>query len=47
MWSSIVDFLLRKIITKENLLAIAVCLMVILIVIFTTDTSPQWIYQGF
>jgi hypothetical protein len=33
--------------TRENLWALALCLMLIALVIFTADTSPQWIYQGF
>lgn len=31
----------------ENLLALALAVLLILIVIFTIDTSPTWIYQGF
>lgn len=33
--------------TRENFLAILICLMIIAILILTTDQSPQWIYQGF
>lgn len=33
--------------TRENLLALLLCLILILLVIFTADTSPTWIYQGF
>ena len=33
--------------TKENLLAVILCLILILLVIFTADSSPTWIYQGF
>lgn len=33
--------------TRENLLALLLCLILIALVIFTTDTSPTWIYQGF
>ncbi len=33
--------------SKENLLALALALMVILLIIAVTDSSPQWIYQGF
>ncbi len=39
----IIDFLF----TRENLLALLLCLIMILLVIFTADTSPTWIYQGF
>jgi len=33
--------------TRENLLAVLLCLILIALVIFTADTSPAWIYQGF
>ncbi len=33
--------------TRENLLAILLFLILIALVIFTADTSPTWIYQGF
>jgi len=33
--------------TRENLLAILLCLILIALVIFTADTAPTWIYQGF
>jgi hypothetical protein len=33
--------------TRENLLAVLFCLILIALVIFTADTSPAWIYQGF
>jgi len=43
--------LLKKIIsilfTRENLLALLLCFILIALVIFTADTSPTWIYQGF
>ncbi len=32
---------------KENLWALAMALMLIALVIFTADSSPLWIYQGF
>jgi hypothetical protein len=38
---------LRNRFSRENLLALALCLVVILLVIVTTDSAPQWIYQGF
>jgi hypothetical protein len=37
----------QAIFTRENLLALLLCLILIALVIFTTDTSPTWIYQGF
>jgi hypothetical protein len=39
--------LLSIIFTRENLLALVLCLILIALVIFTADTSPTWIYQGF
>jgi len=37
----------RRIMTRQNALALGLCLLVILIVIVTADVAPQWIYQGF
>jgi hypothetical protein len=39
MWS--------RLFTRENWLALALCLIVILLLLATTDSAPQWIYQGF
>jgi hypothetical protein len=39
--------LLQRIFSRENLIAAALCLMLIAIIILTSDDSPQWIYQGF
>lgn len=39
--------LLRKLFSRENLLALLLCLILIALTIFTADTSPTWIYQGF
>jgi len=36
-----------RIFSRENLLALALCLIVLAVIIFTSDTSPEWIYQGF
>lgn len=38
---------MKHLLTRENLLAILLCLILIAIVIFTADSSPTWIYQGF
>jgi len=43
MWKKIHD----AIFTRENLLALMLALILIALVIFTADTSPTWIYQGF
>jgi len=38
---------LKKLLTPENIWAFMLFLIVIALIIFTTDDSPQWIYQGF
>ncbi len=38
---------MRRIFTRENVFAVALCVIVIALVIITTDSAPQWIYQGF
>jgi hypothetical protein len=39
--------MLPKIFSRENLYALLLCLILILIAVLTADQSPQWIYQGF
>jgi hypothetical protein len=39
--------MLRKLFARENIFAVALCMIAILLVIVTTDSAPQWIYQGF
>jgi hypothetical protein len=39
--------MVEVLLTRENLLAILLCLILIALVIFMADTSPTWIYQGF
>jgi len=39
--------MLRKIFSRENLYALLLCLILIAILIMTTDQAPVWIYQGF
>ena len=39
--------LLRKVFSRENLYALLLCLLVIALIILTASQSPQWIYQGF
>ena len=38
---------MKRLLSKENLFALALCLILILLIIVTTDSAPQWIYQGF
>ena len=39
--------LLSTVFSRENLLALVLALMLVLILIFTVDTAATWIYQGF
>lgn len=39
--------ILSRIFSRENVLAIALALIVIALIVFTADVSPNWIYQGF
>ena len=39
--------MLSRLFSRENLLALAICIILILLVIVTADSAPQWIYQGF
>lgn len=38
---------MQRIFSRENLIALGLCLLIILLIIVTTDSAPQWIYQGF
>jgi len=38
---------LKKLLSKENIYALLLSLILIAILILTADQSPQWIYQGF
>jgi hypothetical protein len=39
--------MLKKILSRENLWALALCLILILLIVVTADSAPLWIYQGF
>jgi hypothetical protein len=39
--------MIRSLLSRENIFALALCLIVIAMIIVTTDSAPQWIYQGF
>ncbi len=39
--------LLKRLFSRENLLALALCLMLIALLVSSADSAPQWIYQGF
>jgi hypothetical protein len=38
---------MRCIFSRENTAALGLCVLVILLIIVTSDSAPQWIYQGF
>lgn len=38
---------MSRLFSRENLTALTLCAIVILVIIATTDSAPQWIYQGF
>lgn len=38
---------MRRLFTHENLLALVLCLIVLALIIMMSDSTPQWIYQGF
>jgi hypothetical protein len=38
---------MRRFFSRENQLALLLCLILIALVIFTASDSPLWIYQGF
>ena len=38
---------MKRLFSTENLFALALCLILILLMIVTADSAPQWIYQGF
>ncbi len=33
--------------SRENLLAVLLCLLMVMLVIITADSAPTWIYEGF
>jgi hypothetical protein len=39
--------MLRRIFTRENLLAVIVFLMLLALVLFLRDATPTFVYQGF
>ena len=39
--------MIKKLFSRENVFALLLCVIVLLVIIVTADSSPQWIYQGF
>jgi len=38
---------LKRILSKENLWALLLALIILVLLVVTTSTAPLWIYQGF
>ena len=38
---------MKKLFSKETLTALLLALLIIGLIIMTSDEAPQWIYQGF
>lgn len=39
--------MLKTLLSRENVFALVLCLIVLLLIVITTESAPQWIYQGF
>ena len=39
--------LLKRIFSRENVLAMTLALIIVALIVFTADVTPEWIYQGF
>ena len=37
----------RRLWSRENLYAVLICLLLLALLLLSTDSAPQWIYQGF
>lgn len=46
-WVSVIMNIISGILSKENLHAILLFLIIVALLLFAGDTSPAWIYQGF
>jgi hypothetical protein len=38
---------MKRLLSRENMLALLLCLIVLLLIVMLSDSTPQWIYQGF
>jgi hypothetical protein len=47
VWPRLHARLRHHLLTRENLFAVFLCLLLILLLVVTTDAAPTWIYQGF
>jgi hypothetical protein len=37
----------KRLYSRENMLALLLCLIAIALIVMTSSSAPQWIYQGF
>jgi len=44
---SLIKTVLKRLLSRENLFALLLCVVAILVIILTTSAAPRWIYQGF
>lgn len=44
---AIIEGVLRQVFSRQWRWALVLCLVIILVIIFTADSAPLWIYQGF
>jgi len=44
---TLIKTFLRRLFSRENLFALLLCVIAILVIILTTSAAPRWIYQGF
>ncbi len=47
MVKSVQRLVRRRLFSRENLFALLLCAILVLVIIVTADSAPQWIYQGF
>gem|GEM_PF-1067672 len=46
-WQTLINWIKEHLLTKENLWALLLFFLITLLVIYSADRSPLWIYQGF
>jgi hypothetical protein len=39
--------MVKRVFTRENVFALGLCVIVMVVLIATTDSAPTWIYQAF
>jgi hypothetical protein len=44
---SLIRAFLTRLFSRENLFALLLCVIAILVIVLTTSAAPRWIYQGF